>query len=580
VPRLSLCHTDDSAPPAPTTHPVPAGTSDEPACAPRGTPARDDWADPRPEHSEYEGDHTLGDLPDWAPSPSANGTAGPPHDEPGSPEPPAVKVHEATDDPHRLARLFLADHAHEDGCTLHYWREEWHRWDGHAYRVVKDKEVRAELNRRIKREFDDINRRQVAAWEKAGPIGAKGKLTPPPVARKVTLRLVSDVGQALTGYSLLSGSLDAPVWLGGTEPFAPTEMLACHNTLVHLPSWAEGKPHVHHLTPAFFSPNALDYGFDPGAPPPTGWLRFLGEVWPNDSEAINTLQEWFGYCLLPDTRQQKILFIIGPKRSGKGTICRILRAMVGLQNTASPTLAGLGTNFGLWPLVGKTLATISDARLSGRNDVAQITERLLSISGEDAQTIDRKNLSPITTTLTVRFVILTNELPRLNDPSGALAGRMILLRQGLSWYGKEDTELTGRLLAELPGILLWALEGWKRLRARGRFIQPTSGRNMIEQLEDLSSPVGAFIRDRCEVGAGFEVPMSDLFGAWKSWCESTGRKDAGNEQVFGRDLRAAVPGLDDRQPRVCGHRVRYYVGIRLRDPEDQDHREGLIKTPF
>jgi putative DNA primase/helicase len=154
------------------------------------------------------------------------------------------------------------------------------------------------------------------------------------------------------------------------------------------------------------------------------------------------LQEWFGYCLLPDTSQQKILLMVGPRRSGKGTIACLLRALVGPQNTASPTLAGLGTNFGLWPLLGKTVAIISDARLSGRSDVAPITERLLSISGEDAQNIDRKNMSIVTTTLRVRFMILTNELPRLNDASGALAGRMVLLYMGTSWYGREDKALT------------------------------------------------------------------------------------------------------------------------------------------
>src|SRR5262249_11196231 len=94
---------------------------------------------------------------------------------------------------------------------------------------------------------------------------------------------------------------------------------------------------------------------------------------------------------------------------------------------AGPTLSSLGTNFGLWPLLGKNVAMIQDARLSGRTDVAAVVERLLSISGEDALTIDRKNLPPVTTRLTARFMLLSNELPKLTDSSGALPGRMILL---------------------------------------------------------------------------------------------------------------------------------------------------------
>ena len=221
----------------------------------------------------------------------------------------------------------------------------------------------------------------------------------------------------------------------------------------------------------------------------------------------------------------------------------------------------------MWPLLGKTLAIISDARLSGRSDVAIVVERLLSISGEDAQTIDRKNLAPVTTKLAVRFVILTNELPRLNDPSGALVGRLIVLRQTRSWYGREDTTLTDRLVTELPSVLQWSIDGWKRLQERGRFIQPESGRNLVRDLEDLSSPVGAFIRECCIVDAGLEVEIRELFSRWKSWCDEKGRREHGTEQTFGRDLRAVLPTIDDRQPRKeDGSRPRVYVGIDLKPP--------------
>src|SRR5262249_20330824 len=112
-------------------------------------------------------------------------------------------------------------------------------------------------------------------------------------------------------------------------------------------------------------------------------------LWKNDRPSIDLLQEWFGYCLTPDTRIQKMLMMIGPTRSGKGTIGRILRALVGPGNVAGPTLSSLGGTFGLQPLLGKSLSIISDARLSGRSDTAQVVERLLSLTGEDALTIDR-----------------------------------------------------------------------------------------------------------------------------------------------------------------------------------------------
>ncbi len=475
--------------------------------------------------------------------------------DPAAPEK-ELSPNEDADDPHRLARLFLRERCtHVDGVTERFWREEWHRWEGSAYRILPDKELRAELTASAKAEMDRVN---LVAQKRADPDKA------PPTVRKVTGRLVSDVAHALASLTVLPSRTEPPTWIGAEGPFPAAEILACRNGLVHLPSLVAGKDHFTPPTPRFFSPNCLDFDFDLNAPAPSMWLDFVGKLWPDDPESIGTLQEWMGYLLTPDTRQQKILMPVGPKRSGKGTIARVITAMLGRANVAGPTLSSLGTNFGLWPLLGKHAAIISDARLSGRTDNAAVIERLLAISGEDALTIDRKNLAPVTTKLSARLMLLTNELPRLGDASGALSGRMILLRLSASWFGKEDTGLTDRLLTELPGILLWAIAGWQRLRERGHFVQPASGKELLGELEDLSSPIGAFVRERCNVGSGYCAAVADLFDAWKTWCEAKGRREPGTEQTFGRDLLAAVPTLRRVRPRTGEDRYRGYEGIGLR----------------
>jgi putative DNA primase/helicase len=466
-----------------------------------------------------------------------------------------LKPLEAEDDPHRLARLFLDQCCrHPDGMTLRSWRSEWHRWEKNAYRIVPENEIRAELTSSTKQEMDRLN---LIALQRHVGDGAK------PKAHKVTGRLIADVAHALASMTVLPARVHAPTWLEGEGPFPPFEMLACRNGLVHLPSLVAGKPHFFSPTPRYFSSHALDFDFDLNAPKPSIWLDFLTMLWPDDPQSIRTLQEWCGYYLTTDTRQQKILLLVGPRRSGKGTIARVIRGLVGPENVAGPTLSSLGTNFGLWPLLGKSVAMIQDARLGGRSDMAAITERLLSISGEDALTIDRKNLSPVTAKLLARFLILTNELPKLGDASGALASRMILLQLTQTWLGRENNELTDRLLAELPGILLWAIDGWQRLRQRSHFVQPDTGKGMLTDLENLSSPVGAFVRARCKVGPGCTVEKQVLFKAWQSWCEEQGRDRPGDSATFGRNLRAVVPNLGEGYPRRDESRVYVYEGIAL-----------------
>ncbi|HJU18593.1 MAG TPA: phage/plasmid primase, P4 family [Stellaceae bacterium] len=444
--------------------------------------------------------------------------------------------------PYDIAKQFIMHRFTVSGVrTLHHHRGGFYAWAGAAYADMGDAALRAGLY-----EF-------LAACKRRDP---KGELQPV----KPNAGMVNNVLDGLHAAAHLDDALSAPAWLDQAPDLPADEILVCANGLLHLPT-LDLLPH----TPSFFSHNSLDFAFERNAPEPRQWLAFLAQLWPSDPVAIETLQEMFGLALTGDTRHQKAFLIVGPKRSGKGTIARVLARMVGADNTVAPTLAGLGMNFGLAPLIGKRLAIISDARLGGRADQAAIAERLLSITGEDAITIDRKFLAAWTGRLQVRFLILSNELPRLADTSGALASRFIVLTLAQSFYGKEDRGLADRLFAELPGILNWAIAGWRRLNERGHFRQPDSAAEAVRELEDLGSPIGAFLRERCEIGAGFQATADDLFKTWRWWCESQGRDKPGNAQSFGRDLRAAEPRLKMSRPRTGDEgRKRVYEGIRIR----------------
>ena len=238
---------------------------------------------------------------------------------------------------------------------------------------------------------------------------------------------------------------------------------------------------------------------------------------------------------------------------------------MGAGNFCAPTLNGLGNQFGLESLIGKTLAVISDARLSGRTDLGAVTENLLRISGEDTVTVPRKHRTDWTAKLRVRFCILSNEVPALMDQSGALASRFIMLNTRTSFLGKEDRGLDGKLSAELSGIMHWALTGLDRLRKRGHFRQPASAAEAVRQPVTLGSPVKAFFDDRCELAPGKETPCATLYGEWIAWCGMNGKTHPGTVQVFGRDLASAFPAITTARPRdKAGQQIKVYVGVSLR----------------
>jgi putative DNA primase/helicase len=225
-------------------------------------------------------------------------------------------------------------------------------------------------------------------------------------------------------------------------------------------------------------------------------------------------------------------------------------------------LNGLGGGFGLAPLIGKPLAVISDARFAGR-DASIVVERLLSISGEDTLTVNRKYRDQWSGKLPSRLHVLSNELPKLGDASTAIVGRMVLLLTTRSWLGREDVTLEPGLHGELTGILNWALDGLQRLTVTNGniFTRLPSADEAITAMRDLASPVAAFVREQCDIAADHEIRADDLYAAYKTWAEDNGHSKK-SKQTFGRDLHAAFPLISVKRP--YGDRRRVYVGIDIR----------------
>lgn len=437
-------------------------------------------------------------------------------------------------DPLSVAYLFSQERYPAN--TLRRTAGNFYTWDGACYRAANKETINAEI-------YLFLRSKRTVSGE---PI-------------KPTRRSVDNVNHALKAATFLE-TAHLPIWLTQDPPCPADEIIACKNGLLHIPTRDLLLP-----TPDFFNVNAVGFNYDPDADEPRAWREFLESIWQKDTESIDALQEWLGLLLTNETRHQKMLLIVGPRRSGKGTAARIIQALVGALNVVAPTLHGLGQTFGLAPLIGKQVAIMSDVRLSGRADIQAVVENLLRITGEDAISVPRKYREDWTGTLPVRFVLLSNEIPALADSSGALASRFIVLPMTESFLGREDQCLTEKLLSELPGILNWALDGLDMLNTRGYLQQPASGRKAVEVLEKLGSPIAAFVEDHCIVASGAEVPCKDLFDAWKSWCAEQGRDRPGTAQIFGRSLNSAFPQIKTGQPRHSdGRRYRVYRGIRLR----------------
>jgi putative DNA primase/helicase len=447
-------------------------------------------------------------------------------------------------EPMAVARAFVREcHQRNETLTLHYWRGGWWEWQTTHWIEITDSTVRSTLYR-----FTE----HALYWQ--------GKQPTPwsPTRHKIT-----NLTDALAAICVLRDDIDQPTWL---EKESNANIVSVRNGLLDIER-GELLPH----TPGFFNQTTVPFEYNPQAPAPTHWLRFLDALWPKQSDGkpraeIAVLAEWFGYVVSGRTDLHKILLMVGPTRGGKGVVARVLTALVGRKNVAGPTLNSLAGEFGLAPLIGKPLAIISDARFDSKRDASIVVERLLSISGEDTLTVNRKYRDQWTGKLPSRLHVLSNELPKLGDASTAIVGRVVLLLLSHSWLGREDHTLEPVLHTELAGILNWSLRGLQRLNAADAFTWLASADEAIVQMRDLASPVAAFVRERCTIKFDEEVAVDDLYNAYKQWADDNGHSRK-NKQTFGRDLRAAVPGVSMKRPKENTQRHRAYVGIGLGEPD-------------
>lgn len=461
-------------------------------------------------------------------------------------------ANEVIHDPFRLARGFLARQTRHDGLALRHYRDEWVHWDGFAWRTKTLSDIKKAVAGYIKGEFDAHNQ---ALSDKQSPL-------------LVSRDVVANVIMAMASLSGVDSSVVQPSWFG-RAPFPADEAVPTKSGIVRIPAEPDGAIQVMPRTPRFFCPYSVEYGYDPIAPEPRAWLDFLAWIWPDDPQSIETLQEWFGYLLKRDNSHQKLLYMVGPIRSGKGTIARAATNLIGRKNVANPTLSSLAGQFGLAPLVGKPLAIIGDARFGGGiPEQKVVVERLLTISGGDDVTIDRKHKDALLDhSLPTRFMILSNEIPRLRDDGGAITSRFLMLRFTRSAFGKENRALRNQIDREMPGILKWAIEGWRRLQINDRFSQPESGEEFLEMAADASSPIAAFVRDRID-WTGDErdyETVQAVFDAYEEWCRKV-RCQPARLHSFAPSLYSALPELKkSRQKRDgSGARPWTYFGLRLK----------------
>lgn len=287
---------------------------------------------------------------------------------------------------------------------------------------------------------------------------------------------------------------DFDVWSDGRHG----EFVRVQNGILDLRN-ARLLPH----SPDWFSLTMLPFSYDEDARAPT-WEAFLESIWGNHPDQIEALQVWMGYMLSSDTRHQAFAWVIGPRRSGKGTILKVMQRIVGPENYFPTTINDLGEDFGLEEFIGKKFVFIPDAHSAAVELSDQAVERIKMITGEDTVRIRRKNRRALAIRFRAKLMMFMNEIPKLNDPDGAVMARVVLFRTIKTFAGREDLDLEYKLHQELPGIFNWAITGFEKYTQLRHLPRPNTTKDTFQEISDTLNPIQGFLRDYVEY-----VPLDD-----------------------------------------------------------------------
>ena len=461
------------------------------------------------------------------------------------------------------ARVFIDNfYSVEEGCRLVHYAQDFYQHVKTHYEPIEEQTIRSQL-------YGFLDK-----CKKTAKGGALQPFNPSPAS-------VTSAIDGLKSLVHLPNHVNTkpPIWLQNYRANKPdaSKLISVKNGIFHL----EDNVLLPHSL-GFFTQNALNFDYDPQAQCPQ-WLAFLQSIWPDDQQSIDCLQEMFGYIISGDTRQQKFFNIIGPRRSGKGTINKVLVELLGQHNTVAPQLEELCDTFGLQPWLGKLLASFTDARAPERNR-STVVSQLLRIVGGDTVTVNRKNKDAWNGYLPTRIIVYSNEVLQLTENSNALTGRMIVLKMRHSFQKKEDADLSTKLFGELSGIFNWAMQGLsRRLERGGYFIQPESGKEYLDLMVELGNPLDTFINEVIELDPQAATPKDDVFACFKHWAIKKSIPP-GTELTFKKRFIAAIQehNVKTSETRTNGERVQLYEGLRLNQKAQKyiSSLERFDETPF
>ena len=361
-----------------------------------------------------------------------------------------------------------------------------------------------------------------------------------------------ELARAEPGIAITSDAFDRDLW-----------SLNVNNGTIDLRT-GELRPHrrADHLT------KLASVDFDPEAACPT-WMGFLSRIMQGSEPFMRFIQRAVGYTLTGDTGEHCLFLMVGNGSNGKSTFIEVVREMMGDYAKGTP------------------FATFLDQDGDkGRNDLAALAGARMVSAGEpdEDKSLSTSVIKTITggDTVTARFLyceffdfvpqfklwLHANHLPRIRQTDEGIWRRIRLLPfTAFIPPAERDHRLKEKLVAELPGILAWAVRGCLEWQKEG-LADPEEVLRATAGYRSDMDVVAQFIGECCVVHPEAKVAATALYSCYRQWAQ-----DGGDRPMSQRALGTRLTEGGFARGKIRGNKV--YRGIGLADSREcQDHDGG------
>ncbi len=294
-------------------------------------------------------------------------------------------------------------------------------------------------------------------------------------------------------------------------------------------------------TPNYYSTVQLNVSYNKDAECPH-FRKFLEESMEGDMSQVKLIQEILGYFLVPVNSAQKCFVLVGAAGAGKSVLLRVLNeVLLGKKNVSNVSWQALNERFKTAELFGKLANIFADLPTKNIDDNGIFK----ALVGEDYLTVEKKNKNPFSFQCAARLIFSCNSIPKnYGDRSEGFYRRLTIIRFNHTVpQEKRDPDLIEKFRGEADGIFMFALEGLKRLmRQNFKFSETSVNAEELQHYREESDSVLAFVRDYCEFGGLYSVGSTELYNAYKNYCEESGLKPYAHRNLV-QTLTTSFPNV-------------------------------------